>query len=222
MNGRETSRMSVALGRIKSGPKPSVGSTRRGLTQAIDSNDWRAAVQSIDTPRPRPKAEIVADILEHTIMDGECIRWTGAHNQGGYGRVRVSSRNYVTAHRAVYELTNGEVQPGMQLDHVCRTRDCVNPKHLEVVTPRENVQRSHRNGVAVRERTHCAKGHELTPDNLYEGRGKRECRTCKDYEVVCESCGRVMKMANLARHRRSHLPGGRNALALAPIGSADA
>lgn len=60
---------------------------------------------------------------------------------GGYGKTRYKGKEYL-AHRLYYELANGPIPAGMQLDHLCKQRDCVNPAHLEPVTPLENTRRS--------------------------------------------------------------------------------
>lgn len=72
----------------------------------------------------------------------ECWIWVGRLNRKGYGNVQVKGvkRN---AHRAVY-LESGFVIPdGYHLDHLCRNKTCVNPAHMEPVTPQENVRRQH-------------------------------------------------------------------------------
>jgi DNA-binding CsgD family transcriptional regulator len=46
------------------------------------------------------------------------------------------------AHRYFYTLIKGPIPEGLELDHLCKVRCCVNPNHLEPVTPRENVRRS--------------------------------------------------------------------------------
>ncbi|WP_414630996.1 HNH endonuclease signature motif containing protein [Alcanivorax jadensis] len=84
----------------------------------------------------------------------------------------------VKAHRFSYETFESPIPEGMQLDHLCRVRNCVNPRHLEPVTNRENVRR----GFAARPaQTHCRSGgHELTEENIYlNPRGHRECRICR-------------------------------------------
>lgn len=59
----------------------------------------------------------------------------------GYGVVRVGGRDLL-AHRWEYERANGPIPEGLQLDHLCQVRECVNPDHLEPVTPKENTRRS--------------------------------------------------------------------------------
>lgn len=76
---------------------------------------------------------------------GDCWRWTGALARGGYGFAVVGSRDdpqrYRNAHRFAYELSVGPIPEGLELDHLCRNRRCVNPAHLEPVTHSENMRR---------------------------------------------------------------------------------
>lgn len=70
-----------------------------------------------------------------------CWRWTGRWNSGnGYGKIRWNGRIYV-AHRLVYELLVGSIPERHVLDHICRTRDCCNPAHLDPVTIQVNTHR---------------------------------------------------------------------------------
>lgn len=90
----------------------------------------------------------------------------------GYCKTTVDNRT-VYAHRAVYERIVGAIPAGMQLDHTCRIRSCVNPAHLEPVTPRENTVRA---TVLI---TACPKGHPYDQENtLLSQAGARRCREC--------------------------------------------
>lgn len=66
-----------------------------------------------------------------------CHDWTGAKDRDGYGRFRLGER-VVAAHRFAYERTKGAIPEGMQVDHICTRRCCVNPDHLQVTTPEQN------------------------------------------------------------------------------------
>ena len=83
---------------------------------------------------------------------------------------------YLQAHRVVYEALVGPIPDGLWIDHLCRNRSCVNPDHLEPVTPKENIRRGVK---SKRNWTACPKGHTYTPDNTYwRPTGQRRCRDC--------------------------------------------
>jgi len=86
------------------------------------------------------------------------------------------------AHVASYELLVGPVPGGRQLDHLCRNKMCINPDHLEPVTPRENVLRGETIVAANVQKTHCHQGHPLSGANLYVAAAdpsRRHCRACR-------------------------------------------
>lgn len=122
-------------------------------------------------------------LLERTMPEPNsgCLFWMGTVNQFGYGRVTVAGRRTV-AHRAVYEMACGPVSPGLELDHLCRVRSCVNPAHLEPVTKRVNGLRGLagvKSGAMQRAKTHCPEGHPYSGANLFlRSSGHRECRIC--------------------------------------------
>jgi hypothetical protein len=70
-----------------------------------------------------------------------CWTWLGHIIKKGYGRRKESDGSLWVVHRLVYTELHGPIPDGFQLDHLCRTRSCVNPMHLEVVLPAENTRR---------------------------------------------------------------------------------
>jgi hypothetical protein len=77
----------------------------------------------------------------HYVQKGaECWEWVGSRDRMGYGRISVSGIP-VLAHRLVYEAHRGDIPEGLELDHLCFNRGCVNPDHLDPVTHKVNMQR---------------------------------------------------------------------------------
>lgn len=87
----------------------------------------------------------------------------------------------MAAHRMAYRYLREEPLEGLELDHLCATKDCVNPFHLEAVSHAENMRRMHRR------QTHCKRGHAFSPENTQYGKTtlasgasvvQRRCRIC--------------------------------------------
>lgn len=131
-----------------------------------------------------------------------CWLWTGPLTNSGYG----FGRSGGIVHRMVYELEVGAIPPRHHLDHLCRVRRCCNPRHLEVVTPRENLLRSPRTMAAINSaKTHCHQGHPLSGANLYEHGGKRICRTCRDAAGARHKAKLKQQRAERRTARRAHV-----------------
>lgn len=107
---------------------------------------------------------------------GVCWEWTAATAQG-YGRFGVGSK-VVLAHRWAWQSLVGPIPEGVELDHLCRNRACVNPDHLEPVPHAVNVRRGF-GGWNTAAKTQCPQGHPYDGDNLMVSSGKRYCLTCK-------------------------------------------
>jgi hypothetical protein len=125
---------------------------------------------------PRPLRERIEAAI--SVDANGCWIWQGPRTPYGYGIFHTGSRVDGTkrqggAHRAAYEMFVGPIPEGLELDHLCRVRACVNPDHLEPVTHLENMRRA-----PASQKTHCLRGHEYTPENTRLHRGKRACRTC--------------------------------------------
>lgn len=109
---------------------------------------------------------------------GDCWLWTGTRNQKGYGRAELGGRR-TGAHRVAWLRSGRDIPEGMQLDHLCRNRACVNPGHLEVVNNRTNVLRGHTLPALNIQKTHCVNGHAYSVENTrYRKDGSRLCRVC--------------------------------------------
>ena len=119
--------------------------------------------------------------------EGSCWDWLGTINEYGYPKISIENHPR-RAHRISYEAFIGPIPKGLDLDHLCRNRKCINPKHLEPVTRKENLNRSPitfwRGGQTTakikKSRTHCKHGHEWSEENTYiHTYGWRVCRECK-------------------------------------------
>lgn len=101
-----------------------------------------------------------------------CWHWTGTRTQG-YGRFQGGM-----AHRFSYERYVGPIQPGLQIDHLCRNSGCVNPEHLEAVTGAENNRRA---SLARLDPLVCKMGHSRSEHTYVAPDGRKSCRVCKRF-----------------------------------------
>ncbi|MFI6681910.1 HNH endonuclease signature motif containing protein [Kribbella sp. NPDC050470] len=147
------------------------------------------------SPRP-PHQEseeggVTAERIARSIrVDPEsgCWLWLDAVDTSGYGILRFRGA-YWKAHRLSYSVHVGPIPDGLVIDHLCRVRRCVNPEHMVTVTSRENTRR----GLSGVLRTHCKRGHEVTPENSY---------VRKDGSIFCRPCA----LESARRHYRKHHP----------------
>lgn len=131
-----------------------------------DSAEIRFRSRIMEVPAPNPDL-------------GPCWIWTRPVSKRGYALISADGRTQA-AHRWAYEHWVGPIGEGLELDHLCRVRACVNPSHMEPVTHRENVLRGMGVAAQAARMTHCKYGHEFTPDNIRASKdGHRRCKTCK-------------------------------------------
>lgn len=125
--------------------------------------------------KKRPPLERFLSFVKKT--DG-CWFWMGALKENGYGAFGVNYKSGY-AHRFSYEQFRGPIPSGLALDHLCRVRNCVNPKHLEAVTDRENILRGDSPAAKASRRPTCINGHEYSEENTYKYGGARQCKICR-------------------------------------------
>lgn len=124
--------------------------------------------------KPRPAGARLLDKVDIFSSRIGCWLWTGALSHDGYPRVGVLGSFPHLAHRVAYEAFVGPIPPGHEVDHLCGVPRCINPRHLEVVTPDENSRR------AAANRSTCRAGHAYDEANTrVTDRGWRRCRTCE-------------------------------------------
>lgn len=142
-------------------------------------------------------------------MNG-CWLWTGPPDKDGYGTFSRNGRNQ-RVHRVSYEFLVGSIPDGLEMDHLCHTRDkscdgsdckhrgCVNPSHLEPVTRAENNRRNRSAATLNATKTHCPAGHAYNAVNTYIHGGTRHCRPCNRANVAKYKARKLAERSGVAR-----------------------
>jgi len=125
-----------------------------------------------------------------------CWNWIGCLYLNGYGQFWSKGKK-ILAHRFSYEFLKEKIPKGLEIDHLCRNRKCVNPEHLEAVTHQQNMLRG-----TLAQRTHCINGHEYVIENTYFRKsGGKQCRTCSklqnhNWHITNHKRNRIRKRQN--------------------------
>lgn len=140
------------------------------------------------TERPTPEDRFHG---KYVVAPNGCWIWISSVNAKNYGQLYVRGR-LVFAHRFSYELHVGPISDGLEIDHLCRVTLCVNWRHLEQVTARENTLRGFSPSAIAARKAACVNGHEYTAASTYFYGPYGACRRCR----TCDS----------ARHRAAYKP----------------
>lgn len=108
---------------------------------------------------PPTKEKIMTEFMKKVQKTETCWLWMGTIRSEGYGTFNLYNYGAKNAHRTSYELFKGEIPPKMDIDHLCRNKQCVNPEHLEAVTRQENIQRA-------KSYPHKAKGEKMAENYI--------------------------------------------------------
>ena len=121
----------------------------------------------------------------------DCWIWQGRKHQEGYGRYSEDGKEWL-AHRYSATLVYGEIPSGNYVCHTCDTPSCVNPNHLFLGSPQDNVDdMMSKNRDYWSGRTHCKNGHEYTDENTHYKPSRPTHRVCK----------RCVTISSIARDR---------------------
>lgn len=120
--------------------------------------------------------EFVLSFWSRVEFTDTCWLWKGSL-YNGYGSVRAWGKS-TSPHRAAWEMLVGKIPASLQVDHLCRVRNCVNPMHMELVTGKVNTLRGNSRSAINARKTHCPQGHPYNRKNTWSGDGMRHCRMC--------------------------------------------
>ncbi len=119
------------------------------------------------------------------VLDEGCWQWKGGKTLHGYAQLWAGKpeQKLLLAHRFSYTYFRSPITTGLEVDHLCRNRACVNPWHMELVSHAVNLARGNRSkhiGLFHSLQTHCLNGHEFNHHNTYYHpiKGYRKCRIC--------------------------------------------
>jgi hypothetical protein len=126
--------------------------------------------------------------VSYVVAENGCWEWQGRPGSHGYGQANRDGRTTV-AHRYMYERACGPIPNGMHLHHVCRNRACVNPAHLQIITPAEHQKESRAN------RRLGSRNLKLTWDDVREIRNSDESHAAlgRRYGVTLQNIARIRK-----------------------------
>ncbi len=162
----------------------------------------RTCADAVTAP-PVSDADVLVRLHQRSnVTPTGCWIWTGTLDRGGYGKTKHDGK-FASVHRLGYRLSVGPIPDGLTLDHLCRTRACWNPEHLEPVTQQVNLHRG--NGWPGRNvrATHCPKGHPYDETNTrWRYRPDKSRSPMRD----CHQCHRAQARAPKQRQRITRGP----------------
>jgi hypothetical protein len=128
-----------------------------------------------------PRAIELLRLLTDRRGDDECWPWLGrALNEGGYGSLYIGHYRQVVAHKVAWVVAGNALDGSLVLDHLCRNRRCVNPRHLEQVANKVNILRGESPPAQNARMSVCSKGHsEWAFLRRGPRSGTRQCAVCK-------------------------------------------